>query len=107
MSYPASWCALCLHVCQQHATCRRVEGGAVQFVCVHLVVAFEREISAFVMCVGVFCITMTRSGAGPNGCVSNLQVQVKRVNHIRAVNSRFTHGVAVFVWCILCCRCVW
>ena len=40
---------------------------------------------------------MTKSGAGPNGYVSKLQVQVKRVAHICVVNSRFTHGVAVFV----------
>ena len=44
---------------------------------------------------------MTKSGAGPNGYVSKLQVDVKRVNHTRAVNSRFTHGVAVFVWSML------
>ena len=71
----------------------------------HLAVVTEREISALVMCVGVFRITMTRPGAGLNGCVSSLQVQVKRVNNIRVVNSRFTHGVAVFVWGTLCCRC--
>ena len=34
-----------------------------------------------------------------------MQVDVKRVNHIRAVNSRFTDGMAVFVWSMLCCRC--
>ena len=73
----------------------------------HLVGVSEREISAFLMCVGVFCITLKRPGAGPNGCVSSLQVQVKRVNKMRAVNSRFTHGVAVFVSGMLCCRCVW
>ena len=71
----------------------------------HLVVVSEREISAFVLCVGEFCITMTTSGAGPNGSVSNFHVQVPRVNHIRAVNSRFTDGVASFVWGMLCCRC--
>ena len=55
----------------------------------HLVVVSQREIAAFVMCVGVFCITMTKSSACPNGCVSNFQVQVKRVKHVRAVNSCF------------------
>ena len=64
---------------------------------VHLVVVSEREISAVLLCVGEFCITMTKTGAGPNGCVPNLQVQVKRVAHKCVVNSRFTHGVAVFV----------
>ena len=91
---------LCVSMCVtlQNATCRCVEVGVSQFLCMHLVVVPEREISAFLMCVGVFCITMTKSGAGPNGCVSNLQVDVKRVNKMRAVNSRFTHGLAVFVW---------
>ena len=84
-------------MCQQHATCRCVEVGVVQFLCMHLVVAFEREISDVVLKIGEICITMTKSGAGPNGCVSNFQVQVPRVNHIRAINSRFTDGVAVFV----------
>ena len=42
-------------------------------------------------------VKSTKSGTGPNGCVSNFQVQGKRVNHIRAVNSRFTYGVAFFV----------
>ena len=72
VSSPTSWCALCLNVCQQHATCSCAEVGVVGFLCIHLVVVSEREISAFVMCVGVFCITMTKSGAGPNGCVLEL-----------------------------------
>ena len=90
--------ALCVSMCVtlQHATCRRVDGDVVQILCMHLVVVSEREISTFVMCVGVFCITMTKSGAGPNGCVSKFQVDVKRVIHICVVNSRFTHDVAVF-----------
>ena len=100
-SSPTSWCALCLHVCQQHAACRCVEGNVVRFLCMHLVVVSEREISAVPMCVGGFCITMTMSRVGPNCCVSSLQVQVKRVNHIRVVGSRFTHGLAVFVWRML------
>ena len=79
----------------------------VQILCVHLVVVSEREICAVLLCVVVFCITLTRSGAGPNGCVSKLQVQVQRVIHICVVYSRFTHGVAVFVWGMLCCRCAW
>ena len=108
VSSPTSWCALCLNVCQQHATCSCAEVGVVGFLCIHLVVVSEREISAFVMCVGVFCITMTKSGAGPNGCVSNLQVRVKRVTHVCAVNAYFTHTVARF--CLgkhVCCKCVW
>ena len=85
----------------QNATCRCVEVGVVQFLCMHLVVVSEREISDVVLCVVVFCITMTKSGVGPNCYVSSLQVQVKRVNHIRAVNSRFTHGLAVLAWGML------
>ena len=101
--------ALCASTCVtlQSATCRRVEGGAVQILCVHLVVVSEREISAVVLCVGELCITMTKSGVCPNGCASKLQVDVKRVNHTRAVNSRFTRGLAVFVWGMLCCRFAW
>ena len=106
-SSPTSWSALRFHVCQQHASCRCVEVGVVGFLCIHLVVVSEREISSIVLSIGELCINMTKSGGGPNGCVSKFQVDVKRVNHIRAVNSRFTHGVAVFVWCTLCCRCVW
>ena len=73
----------------QNATCRCVEVGVVQFLCMHLVVVSEREISDVVLC--EFCITMTKSGVGPNCCVSSLQVQVKRV----------THGLAVFAWGML------
>ena len=86
----------CGCVTLQNATYRCVEVGVVQFLCMHLVVLSEREICAVLLCVGELCITMTKPGAGPNGCVSKLQVDVKRVNHTRAVNSRFTHGVAVF-----------
>ena len=68
-----------------------VEVGVVQFLCMHLVVVSEREICAVLLCVGVFCITMTKPGTGPNGCVSKLQVDVKRVNKMRPGNSRFTH----------------
>ena len=95
---------LCVSTCVtlQHATCRCVEGDVVRFLCMHLVVVSERKIAVFVMCVGELCIAMTRSGADPTGCVSNLQVQVKRVNHICVVNSRFTHGVVVFVWESMC-----
>ena len=49
-SSPTSWCALCLHVCQQHATSRRVEGEVVQFLCMHLFVVSEHEISDVVLC---------------------------------------------------------
>ena len=84
----------CGCVTLHQSSCRRVEVGVVQFLCMHLVVVSEREISAFLLCVGVFCITLKRSGAGPNDCVSKLQVDVKCVNHTRAVNSRFTQGVA-------------
>ena len=59
-------------MCQQHATYLRVEGEVVQFLCMHLFVVSEREISDVVLF--EFCITMTKSGAGPNGCVRDIFV---------------------------------